>query len=95
MKEKTIHQGKNIRRFREMLGVKQDALAISLGDDWNQSKVSYLEQKDVIDPTILEEVAKALNVSPEAIKNFDDDAVFSFINNFNDNIMIIASIMAR
>jgi len=85
MAEKTIHQGRNVKRFREMLGVKQEALAYSLGDDWNQQKISFLEQKEVIDPAILDEVAKALKVSPDAIKNFDDDVVFSFINNFTDN----------
>src|SRR5258708_1642386 len=46
MAENTIHQGRNIKRFREMLGVKQDALAMELGDDWNQQKVSLLEQRE-------------------------------------------------
>jgi hypothetical protein len=35
--EKTIHQGRNVKRFREMLGLKE-ALAFELGDDWNQKK---------------------------------------------------------
>ena len=47
---KKIHEGRNIKRFREMLGIKQDALAADLGDDWNQQKVSLLEQKETIDP---------------------------------------------
>lgn len=38
-----IHQGRNIKRFREMLGIKQDALAFEQGDDWNQQKISLLE----------------------------------------------------
>ncbi len=29
-----------------MLGIKQEALAFELGDDWNQKKVSLLEQKE-------------------------------------------------
>jgi hypothetical protein len=33
-----IHQGRNVKRFREMLGIKQEALAYELGDDWNQKK---------------------------------------------------------
>lgn len=36
--EKNIHQGHNLKRFREMLGIKQEALALDLGDDWNQKK---------------------------------------------------------
>lgn len=31
--QKKIHQGRNIKRFREMLGIKQEALAFELGDD--------------------------------------------------------------
>lgn len=42
-KERTIHEGRNIKRFREMLGIKQDALAADLGDEWNQQKISLLE----------------------------------------------------
>ncbi len=30
---KTIHQGRNVKRFREMLGIKQEAKASELGDD--------------------------------------------------------------
>ena len=47
---KQIHEGRNVKRFREMLGIKQDALAADLGDDWNQQKVSLLEQKETIEP---------------------------------------------
>ncbi len=36
--EQKIHQGRNVKRFREMLGIKQEALALELGDDWNQKK---------------------------------------------------------
>lgn len=43
--EKQIHEGRNVKRIREMLGIKQDALAIELGDDWNQKKISLLEGK--------------------------------------------------
>lgn len=82
---KTIHQGRNIKRFREMLGMKQEALAQELGDDWNQKKISLLEAKETIEPGILEQVAKALKVSPDAIRNFNEEAAFNFINNFNDH----------
>ncbi|MBB6110278.1 hypothetical protein SAMN05421821_10685 [Mucilaginibacter lappiensis] len=30
---KNIHQGRNVKRFREMLGWKQEALALALGND--------------------------------------------------------------
>lgn len=57
---KKIHEGRNIKRFREMLGIKQDALAADLGDDWNQQKVSLLEQKETIDPSLLQQISAAL-----------------------------------
>mgnify|MGYP001551983140 CR=1 FL=1 len=43
-----VHEGRNIKRFREMLGIKQEALAAGLGEDWTQKKVSLLEQKETI-----------------------------------------------
>ncbi|GAA4329158.1 helix-turn-helix transcriptional regulator [Mucilaginibacter gynuensis] len=76
-----IHQGRNIKRFREMLGLKQEALAIELGEDWSQKRVSLLEAKETIDPDILSEVAKALKVSEEAIKNFDGEMAVNVISN--------------
>jgi transcriptional regulator with XRE-family HTH domain len=86
MPEKTIHHGRNLRRIREILDVKQDTLASLLGDDWNQQKISYLEQKEVIDSSILEEVAKALKVPADAIRNFNEEAAINNIScNFNDN----------
>ena len=83
--EKKIHQGRNVKRFREMLGFKQEGLAMELGEDWNQKKVSLLEAKEEIEPALLEQVAKVLKVPSEAIKNFDEQAAVNIISNtFND-----------
>ncbi len=79
--EKTIHHGRNVKRFREMLGIKQEGLAYQLGDDWNQKKISALEQKEVIDDPLLEEVSKYLKVPAEAIKNFDEEKAVNIIGN--------------
>jgi transcriptional regulator with XRE-family HTH domain len=78
---KHIHQGRNVKRFREMLGMKQEALAIELGEDWNQRRVSLLEAKETIDSDILSQVAKILKVPEEAIKNFDEDSALNIISN--------------
>ncbi|WP_336664988.1 helix-turn-helix transcriptional regulator [Elizabethkingia meningoseptica] len=86
MPNKKIHQGRNIKRFREMLGIKQEALASELGDDWNQKKISLLEQKDTVEKDILEQVAKILKVPTEAIENFDEDSAINIIaNTINNN----------
>jgi transcriptional regulator with XRE-family HTH domain len=83
--EKMIHQGRNIKRFREMLGIKQEALAVELGEDWNQRKVSVLEGKEVIDEELLESISKALKLPVEAIKSFDEEAVINIITNTVNN----------
>ncbi|WP_313091475.1 helix-turn-helix transcriptional regulator [Chryseobacterium flavum] len=85
MQNKKIHQGRNIKRFREMLGIKQEALAFELGDDWNQKKISLLEQKEMVESDILTQVAQILKVPVEAIENFDEEQAVNIISNtFND-----------
>ena len=80
-----IHQGRNIKRFREMLGIKQDVLAYELGDDWNQQKVSLLEQKETIDAPLLQQISAALKIPAEAIQNFDEEAAINVISNTFNN----------
>ncbi|MEH7889528.1 helix-turn-helix transcriptional regulator [Elizabethkingia meningoseptica] len=81
---KKIHQGRNIKRFREMLGIKQEALALDLGDDWSQKKISLLEQKETIEKDILEQIAKILKLPTEALENFDEEQAVNVIaNTFN------------
>lgn len=84
-----IHEGRNIKRFREMLGIKQDALAADLGDDWNQQKISLLEQKETVDPTILQIVSTALKIPVEAFQNFDEEQAINIISNTFDNGSIL------
>ncbi|MBX2953119.1 MAG: helix-turn-helix domain-containing protein [Leadbetterella sp.] len=76
-----IHEGRNVKRFREMLGIKQDALAFELGEDWNQQKISLLEQKETIDNTLLQQISEALKIPVEAIKNFDEEQAVNIISN--------------
>ena len=80
-----IHEGRNLKRFREMLAIKQDHLAFELGEDWNQQKVSLLEQKERIDSDILEQVAAILKIPAEAIRNFDESQAINIISNTFDN----------
>lgn len=82
---KNIHQGRNIKRFREMMGLKQEALAIALGEEWSQKRVSLLEQKEVIEDNLLNQVAEILKVPVDAIKSFTEEAVFNIIGNTVNN----------
>ncbi|PWW16968.1 hypothetical protein DEU40_12928 [Chryseobacterium sp. AG844] len=69
-----------------MLGIKQEALAFELGDDWNQKKISLLEQKETVESDILAQVAKILKVPAEAIENFDEESAINIIaNTFHDS----------
>jgi transcriptional regulator with XRE-family HTH domain len=79
--ERTIHHGRNVKRFREMLGIKQETLAFELGDDWSQRRISLLEGKDVIESESLEKIADALKVPADAIRNFDEEAAVNIIAN--------------
>lgn len=84
--ERHIHHGHNIKKFREMLGIKQEALAIDLGEDWTQKKVSRLEEKEMIDDAMLEQVAAIFKVPVDAIKNYDSEHAVNIISNtFNDS----------
>jgi hypothetical protein len=56
---KTIHQGRNVKRFREMMDLKQEAPADKLGGDWTQKKI---ETREVLEPALLEELAHGLKV---------------------------------
>lgn len=79
----TPHHGRNVKRIREILGIKQEALAMDLGI--SQQAISALEQKEALDKDMLEKVANALKVPAEAIKNFDEQAVVTNIScNFHD-----------
>ena len=72
-----------------MLGMKQEGLAHELGADWNQKKVSLLEGKETIDQELLEQVAKALKVPVDAIKNLSEEQAVNIIaNTFNDSSIL-------
>ena len=88
------HIGRNIARIREMRGMKQETLAELLGV--SQQKISLFENAEVLEDTKLEPIAKALEISVEALKNFSEDAFFNIIantyhNTSNDHSTLIAS----
>ena len=90
--DQKIHQGRNVKRFREMLGIKQEALAYELGEDWNQKKISLLEQKETIDTPLLEQISEVLHIPAEAFKNFDEEQAINIISNTFDNCSQPASV---
>ncbi|MCV9933719.1 helix-turn-helix domain-containing protein [Flavobacterium sp. LS1R47] len=80
---KLKHIGRNISRIRELKGMKQEALAFAIG--LTQQSVSNIEASENVDEEKLIEVAKALGVSVEAIKNFTEENVINYFNTIYDN----------
>jgi transcriptional regulator with XRE-family HTH domain len=83
MEETTLHIGRKISRIRELRGMKQEALAAELGI--SQQAVSKIEQSADVEDEALEKIAKILGVTPDAVKNFSEEAVFNYFNSFSDN----------
>lgn len=90
--EAKVHEGRNVKRFREMLGVKQDALAYELGEGWTQKKISLLEQKETIELPLLQEISNTLKIPVEAFQNFDEEQAVNIISNTFDNGSILNAI---
>lgn len=78
-----LHIGRKIARIREVRGMKQETLAETLGI--SQQAVSKLEQSESIEETTLARIAKALDVTPEQIKYYSEEAVINNIQNNYDN----------
>ena len=76
---KEVHHGRNVKRFREMFGIKQDILADLI--EASQQTVSRYEAQKELDEDTLNKIAKALNIPAEAIKKFDEESAVNFISN--------------
>lgn len=72
------HLGRNISRIREMKGMKQETLAEILGI--SQQKMSVIENTEELDDAKLNEIAKALEVPANAIKEYSDEKMLNIIN---------------
>ncbi len=82
MELSATHIGRKIQRIRELRGIKQEVLASELG--LSQSAVANMENSDIIDEDKLQKVADVLGVSPEAIKNFNEETLVFHIQNMHD-----------
>ena len=76
---KPKHIGRNISRIRELRGMKQEALAMSIGV--SQQTISNIENSEAVEEEKLLQIANALNVSTDAIKNFNEDSILNIVSN--------------
>jgi len=83
MSSGTVHHGQNIKRLRDILGIKQERIAVGLSI--SQQAMSKLEQKEQIDDDLLDKISKIMNIPVEVIKNFNDEAAINIVaNNVNE-----------
>ncbi|WP_128331134.1 helix-turn-helix transcriptional regulator [Apibacter sp. HY039] len=79
-----IHHERNIKRIRELLGYKQEFLAIEL--DITQQSISEIERKEFDNKKTLMKIADILQVPIEVIENLNNkkmvDIKHEFIKNF-------------
>ena len=80
-----IHQGKNVKRFREMLGLRQENLADRLGPEWNQKRISLIESREIVDPNLLKSIAEVLKIPVQVLENFNEQAAINYFNTFNNS----------
>jgi transcriptional regulator with XRE-family HTH domain len=76
--KKPLSIGQKVERIRTFRGFKQEYLANKLGV--SQQTVSKIEQQEEIEDELLKQIAEALGVTPEVIKNFDEDKITYIIN---------------
>jgi len=76
--KKPLSIGQKVERIRTFRGFKQEYLASKLGV--SQQTVSKIEQQEEIEDDLLKQIAEALGVTPEVIKNFDEDKITYIIN---------------
>jgi transcriptional regulator with XRE-family HTH domain len=84
------HIGQNIAKLRGIRRMTQKEMASKTG--LFQPEYSKLEQKEEIDDDLLAIIAAALDVTPEAIRKFNEEAVINIVSNIlNDNSAIISN----
>lgn len=66
-------------------------MALELGEEWSQRKISLLEQKESIDAPLLQQISTALKIPVEAFLNFDEEQAVNIISNTFNNEAFIAN----
>ena len=83
------HHGQNIKRLREILGVKQEKIALELSI--TQQAMSKLEAKALIEDEVLEKIAKILHIPVDSIKNYNEDATLNIISNTFNQVSFLGN----
>ena len=80
--EEKIHEGKNLKKIREIMGMKQEALGQKCESKFDQRRISEFENSWTIPEPVLTELADALGVTVEFIRAFNEEkAIYNIQNN--------------
>lgn len=88
-----FHTGRKIERIRRLRDMTQTDLGKILGI--TKQAVSKLEQTEKVDDERLEEVAKALCVTVEGLKKFNEETVLYNTINFYENCGVKTSAVSN
>lgn len=84
-----LHIGRKIERVRRLRGMTQTDLGTALGI--SKQAVSKIEQTEQIDTERIKDIAKALGVTEDGLKNFHEEHVLYNTNNFYENCGVTAT----
>lgn len=82
--EEKIHEGKNLKRIREIMGLKQEALGQKCESKFDQRRISEFENMWTIPEPTLQELADALGVTVEFIRSFNEEKAIYYIQHNQD-----------
>lgn len=79
--DKKVNQGRNLRTARQARGMSQEELAFKV--NLSQTEISRMERSVTIDEAKIQELAKALDCSPDYIRDFEQEEAMKMFNNNN------------
>ncbi len=82
--EGIVHHGHNLRKMRNLRGVKQSDIAEQMGVQ--QSTVCYWETCSKIDDVKLDKLAGILNIDPVILKTMKEEPVMIYVENNTFNL---------
>lgn len=86
-KSENKHQGRQVKRFRESIGMKQEILAKELNT--TQQSISYYEKQEDLDENLFKQLAQGMGVSPDILRNFNMESQIFSIQEMRDSSQAI------
>lgn len=76
------HMGRQVKRFREAIGMKQETLATELGT--SQQNISYYEKQEDLDDDLFVQLARGMGVSPDVLRDYSTEVPTLSITEMRD-----------